>query len=156
MIPEAIKLNPSLKPELRLFDDEINSSKAVVDLIRNQSGLHTSGVIAGIRMLQSHSEIVMDDLDCLDDKVREDLKGMIDNFRAKRKTLAQQIRLVSVGLTKSDGAFKIKTNIVKSTNTAVKKVLGNDSGLVIASFLAKLNRDLDCTSISPLDKIGQC
>ena len=60
--------NPSLKAELKLFEDETRSSKAVVDLIRNQDGLHTPGVVAGITMLQSHCEIVTNEPDFFDDK----------------------------------------------------------------------------------------
>ncbi|KAH7356404.1 hypothetical protein BKA65DRAFT_474223 [Rhexocercosporidium sp. MPI-PUGE-AT-0058] len=139
LIPMAIEQNSNLKAELQSYRVEINSSKQVVDLIRSERGLQTSGVVAGIRMLQSHGDILKEDLMCMDDKEGDDLKKMLDIFRTKKKTVVQQIRLASVGLTKSDGAVTVQTKLVESTNKAVKKALGQDSGLLIASFLAKLN-----------------
>jgi hypothetical protein len=62
LIPTAIELHLGLAEKLQSYCVEISKAKRVVDLIRNQKGLQTSGVVASIRMLQSHGEILKSDL----------------------------------------------------------------------------------------------
>jgi hypothetical protein len=58
----AIEHNPGFADMLRSHRSEIKKAKSVVDLIHAQKGLQTSGVIAGIRMLESHGKILKSDL----------------------------------------------------------------------------------------------
>ncbi len=76
LIPTAIELHIGLEEKLQSYRVEISKAKRVVDLIRNQKVLQTSGVVAGIRMLQSHGEILKSDLVSLGED-----KGMITAFR---------------------------------------------------------------------------
>ena len=64
LIPKAIELQPGLAKKLLSYHAEAEISKAirVIDLISDQEVLQTSGVVAGIRMLQSHGEILKNDL----------------------------------------------------------------------------------------------
>lgn len=66
LIPLAIELRPGLKEKLEF--QEISKAKHAVDLIKNQEGLQTSGVIASIRMLQSQGDILKKSLVSLDDE----------------------------------------------------------------------------------------
>ncbi|KAL2073859.1 hypothetical protein VTL71DRAFT_11185 [Oculimacula yallundae] len=146
LIPDAMTINPKVKPELQSYEVEIRSSKRVIDLIRSQKGLQTSGVVAGIRMIQSHGEILRDDLMCIEEKDGKYLKKTLEILQIKRMSVTQQIRIAAVGLSKSDvGGIIVQTKVVESTNEAVKKSLGKDSGLVIASFLAKLKHTPDAS-----------
>jgi hypothetical protein len=70
----------------------------------------------------------------------DELKKFVEKLRSERKRLIQQIRLASVGLTKADGKITIDVKLVKSTDEAVKNVLGEELGLDISLFLARLNR----------------
>lgn len=79
------------------------------------------------------------------------MKQILELFKSKRKGLVQQVRIASPGLAKADGAIVVDTKVVETTNEAVKKILGTESGLVIALFLAKLNRGPDGESTSSLD-----
>jgi hypothetical protein len=76
-----------------------------------------------------------------------ELENIVEKLRSERKCLIQQIRLASVGLAKTDGAIIVDTKVVKSTDEVVKKVLGKESGLDIALFLARLKRDPDSKSM---------
>jgi hypothetical protein len=80
LIPKAIELQPGLAKKLQSYHVEVEISKAkrVIDLISDQEVLQTSGVVAGIRMLQSHGEILNSDLVSLV-SLRED-KGMTKLF----------------------------------------------------------------------------
>jgi hypothetical protein len=80
LIPKAIELQPGLAKKLQSYNVEVEISKAkrVIDLISDQEVLQTSGVVAGIRMLQSHGEILNSDLVSLV-SLRED-KGMTKLF----------------------------------------------------------------------------
>jgi hypothetical protein len=170
LIPMAIELHPGLAEKLQSYCVEISKAKRVVDLIRNQKGLQTSGVVAGIRILQSHGEIIKSDLVSLgEDKGttaafcwanitylysltqrladEHELDKVVEKLRSERKCLIQHIRLASVGLSKADGAITVDTKVVKSTDEAVKKVLGKESGLDIALFLARLKRNPDGKSM---------
>jgi hypothetical protein len=67
LIPKAIELQPGLAKKLQSYHVEVEISKAkrVIDLISDQEVLQTSGVVAGIRMVQSHGEILNSDLKSL-------------------------------------------------------------------------------------------
>ncbi|KAE9369790.1 hypothetical protein N431DRAFT_443415 [Stipitochalara longipes BDJ] len=121
LILTAIEYNPGLVEQLKSYRSEISKAKRVVDLIRNQKGLQTSGAVAG----------------------QNDLKEIVEKLRDARKRLIQQIRLASVGLAKNDGAITVDTKVVKSTDEAVQKVLGKELGLDITLFLATLKRNPD-------------
>jgi hypothetical protein len=62
LILTAIEFNPALAEKLQSYRSEISKAKRVVDLIRSQKGLQTSGVVAGIQMLESHGKILKSDL----------------------------------------------------------------------------------------------
>ena len=62
LIPEAIELHPGYAKKLQSHCGEISKAQRVVELIRTQKGLRTSGVVAGIRMLQSYGDILKKDL----------------------------------------------------------------------------------------------
>ena len=59
---KAIDVHPKIKEKLSSYLGEISKAKRVVDLILDQEALQTSGVIAGIRMLESHGKILKGDL----------------------------------------------------------------------------------------------
>ena len=59
---KAIDVHPKLKEKLWSHRGEMSKAKRVVDLIFDQEALQTSGVIAGIRMLESHGKILKGDL----------------------------------------------------------------------------------------------
>ncbi|PMD65647.1 uncharacterized protein K444DRAFT_608221 [Hyaloscypha bicolor E] len=144
LIQTATDVYPSLKGKLQSHTGEINKAKLVVDLIRNQKGLQTSGVIAGIRMLESHGKILKSDLMSLGkNKDENNLKTIGEKLRDARKSLIQHIRLASVGLAKDDIAITVDTKVVKSTDKAVKKILGEELGLDIALFLTRLEHNPD-------------
>ncbi|KAH8755442.1 hypothetical protein BGZ57DRAFT_930721 [Hyaloscypha finlandica] len=144
LIWTAIDVYPSLKEKLQSLAGEINKAKHVVDLIRSQKGLQTSGVVAGIRMLESHGKILESDLMSLGkNKDGNSLKTIGEKLKEARKSLIQYIRLASVGLAKDDLAITVDTKVVKSTDEAVKKILGKELGLDIALFLARLKRNPD-------------
>ncbi|CZR51166.1 uncharacterized protein PAC_01041 [Phialocephala subalpina] len=88
-------------------------------------------------MLQSHGEILKSN--------DQELRKMLEVFRSKRKGLVQQIRLAIPGLARTDGAITVDTKVVESTNEAVRKALGKESGLIIAFFLAELDRNPDAS-----------
>lgn len=75
LILTAIEVYPRLKEKLQSHTGEISKAKHVVNLIRNQKGLQTSGVVAGIRMLESHGKILESDLMSLGNN-----KGMVPPF----------------------------------------------------------------------------
>lgn len=75
LIQTAIDVFPSLIEKLQPHTGEISKAKHVVNLIRNQKGLQTSGVVAGIRMLESHGKILKSNLMSL-----EKNKGMATAF----------------------------------------------------------------------------
>lgn len=144
LIPKAIKMRPGLATKLQPYPIEISKAERVVDLICDQEELQTSGVVAGIRMLQSHGEILKSDLVSLGkDKDEHEWEKSVEKLRIGRKCLIQQIRLAGIGLAKADGAITIDTKVVKSTDEAVKTVLGKESGLDIALFLSRLKRKPD-------------
>jgi hypothetical protein len=169
LIPEAIELHPGHVEKLQSHCGEINKAQRVVELISTQKGLRTSGVVAGLRMLQSHGDILKKDLvslgdgkgtittflqentmylhliQCLTDM--HDLGRTMEMLRNERKRLVQQIRVASVGLAKVDGVITVDTKVVKSTDEAAKKLLGKELGLDIPLFLAKLKRDPDGKSM---------
>jgi hypothetical protein len=170
LIRTAIDVYPSLKEKLQSLTGEINKAKHVVDLIRSQKGLQTSGVVAGIRMLESHGKILESDLmslgknkgtaalfcyaniKCLDLLTQRwigenNFKTIGEKLRDARKSLIQYIRLASVGLAKDDVAITMDTKVVKSTDEAVKNILGKELGLDIALFLARLKRNPDGMSM---------
>lgn len=76
---------------------------------------------------------------------------MLEVFRSKREYLVQQIRLASPGLARNDGGITVNAKVVESTDRAVRKVLGKESRLMIAVFLAKLDRKPDGKSTSSLN-----
>jgi hypothetical protein len=170
LIWTAIDVYPSLKEKLQSLAGEINKAKHVVDLIRSQKGLQTSGVIAGIRMLESHGKILESDLMSLGKNKgtttlfcyanimclnlltqryldENNLKTIGEKLKDARKSLIQYIRLASVGLAKDNLAITVDTKVVKSTDEAVKKILGKELGLDIALFLARLKRNPDGKSM---------
>lgn len=57
-ITTATQSNSGLGDKLQASRSETRKAKRVVDLIRAQKGLQTAGVVAGIRMLESHSKIL--------------------------------------------------------------------------------------------------
>lgn len=77
----------------------------------------------------------------------KDLKMIVEKIRDARKSLIQQIRLASVGLAKDDATITVETKVVKTTDEAVKKILGEKLGLEIALFLATLKRSPDGKSM---------
>ena len=77
----------------------------------------------------------------------QDLKKLVEKIRVARKGLIQQIRLASVGLAKDEKGISIDTKVVKSTDEAVKKILGDGLGLDIPLFLTRLNRKPDGESL---------
>lgn len=77
----------------------------------------------------------------------KDLKIIVEKLRDARKSLIQQIRLASVGLAKDDVAITVDTKVVKTTDEAIKKILGKELGLEIALFLARLKRNPDGKSM---------
>jgi hypothetical protein len=70
----------------------------------------------------------------------QDLIKITEKIRVARKGLIQQIRLASVGLAKDEKGISIDTMVVKSTDEAVKNILGHELGLDIPLFLTRLNR----------------
>lgn len=58
LIPTAIEFDSGLEKKLEASRSEISKAKHVVGLIRKQKGLQTAGVVAGIRMLESHGKIL--------------------------------------------------------------------------------------------------
>jgi histidinol-phosphate/aromatic aminotransferase/cobyric acid decarboxylase-like protein len=82
---------------------------------------------------------------CLTDA--HELEKSVEKLRNERRRLIRQIRLASVGLTKADGVIIVDTKVVKSTDEAVKSILGEELGLDIVLFLAMLNRNPDGKSI---------
>jgi hypothetical protein len=76
-----------------------------------------------------------------------DLKEIVEKLRDARKYLIQQIRLASVGLARDDGAITVDTKVIKSTDEAVKKILGKELGLGIPIFLTSLKRAPDGKSM---------
>lgn len=68
IIPEAAELHPGHAERLQSYEREISKATATVGLIRSQKGLQTSGVVAGIRMLQSQGEILESNLMSLENK----------------------------------------------------------------------------------------
>jgi hypothetical protein len=62
LILTAIDVHRGLKEKLQSYRPEISKARRVVDLIRNQKGLQTSGVVAGIRMLENHGQLLESDL----------------------------------------------------------------------------------------------
>jgi histidinol-phosphate/aromatic aminotransferase/cobyric acid decarboxylase-like protein len=82
---------------------------------------------------------------CLSDA--HELEKSVEKLRNERRRLIQQIRLASVGLTKVDGVIIVDTKVVKSTDEAVKNVLGEELGLDIALFLEMLKRNPDGKSM---------
>jgi hypothetical protein len=76
-----------------------------------------------------------------------DLEKSVEKLRNERRRLIQQIRLASVGVAKADGVIIVDTKVVKSTDEAVKNVLGEELGLDIALFLARLKRNPDGKSM---------
>ena len=82
---------------------------------------------------------------CLSDA--HELEKSVEKLRNERRRLIQQIRLASVGLAKADGVIIVDTKIVKSTDEAVKNVLGEELGLDIALFLEMLKRNPDGKSM---------
>lgn len=66
-MPTAVGLYPGLAKKDEPYRIEITNAKRVVDLILNQKGLQTSGVVAGIRILKSHGENLKCDLMSLGD-----------------------------------------------------------------------------------------
>jgi hypothetical protein len=76
-----------------------------------------------------------------------ELEKSVEKLRNERRRLIRQIRLASVGLTKADGVIIVDTKVVKSTDEAVKSILGEELGLDIVLFLAMLNRNPDGKSI---------
>jgi hypothetical protein len=61
-IPDVIEQHPDHAEKLQSHCGEIHKAQRVVELIRTQKGLRTSGVVAGIRMLQTHGDILKKDL----------------------------------------------------------------------------------------------
>ena len=82
---------------------------------------------------------------CLSDA--HELEKSVEKLRNERRRLIQQIRLASVGLAKADGVIIVDTKVVKSTDEAVKNVLGEELGLDIAVFLERLKRNPDGKSM---------
>jgi hypothetical protein len=70
VIPMQIKLHAELSEKLQPCLKEIKKCKLIVDLICDQEGLQTSGVVAGIRMVQSYTEVLESDL-----KSKKGVKG---------------------------------------------------------------------------------
>lgn len=163
---KAIDVHPKLKEKLLSYRGEMSKAKRVVDLILDQEALQTSGVVAGIRMLESHGKILKGDLMSLGKgkgtitasarrmlyplylltqhlTAEQDLIKIVEKIRVARKGLIQQIRLASVGLAKDEKGISIDTKVVKSTDEAVKKILGDGLGLDIPLFLTRLNRKPD-------------
>jgi hypothetical protein len=62
LIQTEIEDHPGHQEKLQSYDAEIDEAKSVVDLIRTQKVLQTLGVVAGIRTLHSHGEILKKDL----------------------------------------------------------------------------------------------
>ncbi|CZT44868.1 uncharacterized protein RSE6_05117 [Rhynchosporium secalis] len=145
LLPAAMSLNTSVKTELQSYEIEVDRSKRLIDVIRSQISLQTSGVVAGIRMIQSHGMILGEDLMRIKQKDGAYLKKTLEMLRTQRMAVTQQVRLATVGLSKSDGTIRVQTRIVESTNKAVKTALGNENGLVFATFLAKLKKAPDTT-----------
>jgi hypothetical protein len=167
---KAIDVHPKLKEKLLSYRGEMSKAKRVVDLILDQEALQTSGVVAGIRMLESHGKILKGDLMSLGKgkgtitasarrmlyplylltqhlTAEQDLIKIAEKIRVARKGLIQQIRLASVGLAKDEKGISIDTKVVKSTDEAVKKILGEGLGLDIPLFLTRLNRKPDGESL---------
>jgi len=167
---KAIYVHPKLKEKLLSYRVEMSKAKRVVDLILDQEALQTSGVVAGIRMLESHGKILRGDLMSLGKgkgtitasarrmlyplylltqhlTAEQDLIKIAEKIRVARKGLIQQIRLASVGLAKDEKGISIDTKVVKSTDEAVKKILGDGLGLDIPLFLTRLNRKPDGESL---------
>jgi hypothetical protein len=84
------------------------------------------------------------------------LEQVVGRIRSQRKGLILQIRVASVGLAKTAGVITIDTVLVKSTDEAVKKVLGEDSGLEIALVLAKMKHDPNGKSGWPFREDSLC
>jgi hypothetical protein len=80
----------------------------------------------------------------------QDLKKIVEKIRVARKGLIQQIRLASVGLAKDDKGILIDPKVVKLTDEAVKKILGDELGLDIPLFLTRLNGKPDGASLQAL------
>lgn len=80
------------------------------------------------------------------------MKTIGEKLRDARKSLIQHIRLASVGLAKDDIAITVDTKVVKSTDKAVKKILGEELGLDIALFLTRLEHNPDGKSVQSLRK----
>jgi len=172
---------PNLAAKLKPNKTEIGKSSRVVALIREEKGLQTSGVIAGLRKIEGLAKTIKKQLVCLgdtkgkstrkksesgsvtaiiDDKITYypyltylDIDGitrLTDTLNSARKSLATQIRVACVGLSKTGGKIMVTVAAVKSTDEAVMKVFGKDCGLHIASYLKKLSRKPDS---KPLKKL---
>lgn len=60
LMPDVIRDHAALTEDLTVCSHEVNKAKTAADVILAQKGLQTAGVVAGSRMIESHSKTLCD------------------------------------------------------------------------------------------------
>ncbi|RYP75987.1 hypothetical protein DL771_002059 [Monosporascus sp. 5C6A] len=155
LIKKAVEQQKSLAAVLRTYGAEVEDTKDLVDLVKNQEPLQTAAVIATIRRVEAIGQALNKHLMHIGKDrgpVKEfahqlkqgsadqrELGSIMEQLAVAKQNLIVQIQIANVGLTKDvNKAIAINTKLVMEMNEVVQKTLGQERGLKIASFLAGL------------------
>ncbi|RYP43937.1 hypothetical protein DL768_009568 [Monosporascus sp. mg162] len=155
LIKKAVEQRKSLAELLQTYGAEVEDTKTLVDLVRNQEPLQTAAVIATIRRVEAigralnkHLTHVGKDRGAVKGFAHQlkqgsadqrELDSIMEQLAVAKRNLTVQIQIANVGLTKNvNEAIAINTKLVMEMNEVVQKTLGEERGLNIARFLAEL------------------
>jgi hypothetical protein len=137
-----------------LYSAEVGETKSIIDLVRNEDALHTSGAVATMRRVEAFGQELKKHLMSMgeprsglrqfghqivrgsDDEAQ--LASIMARLNRAKQDLILQIQVANVGLTKSvNNAILVEVATVNKIQALLEDTLGEGKSLRIADFLRK-------------------
>ncbi|OBS23232.1 hypothetical protein FPOA_03785 [Fusarium poae] len=155
---DAYERQTELSSVLDTYRRELNSTKNILQIVRDEEALQTAAVANELVEIESILKRIVELLKALNEEkgaVRQFTHQLVHGSRDERKlsdifgelgrakfNLMMRIQAAHVGLTRSlDNSIAINTSIVERVNSLLEPVLGEGQGLKIAKFLRDRCKD---------------
>ncbi|KAH8892381.1 hypothetical protein GQ53DRAFT_764190 [Thozetella sp. PMI_491] len=167
LLQRAAKRRAELASKLEIYGAEVGETKTIIDLVRDEDALHTSGAIAAIRHVEALSQELKGHLVSMgaprsgprqfvhqiksgsDDE--EQLASIMVRLGRAKQDLILHVQVANVGLTKTvNNAIVVEMAMVNKIHVLLQDLLGEGKGLKIADFLRAKGNALEADRPLPL------
>ncbi|KAL2208023.1 hypothetical protein CC79DRAFT_1357557 [Sarocladium strictum] len=155
-VRDAIGRQKDQAEVLKRVKSEVQETKCIVQLIEDQEELHGSGALCTIlQRIHIIGHSLMEHIQSMDKErsairafthqitsgssERQDLTAILRLLGRAKQDLTLHIQLVQVGLTmNAQKAITVNIELVEEINRMVQRTLGEERGLIIASFVNEM------------------